>query len=67
MCAFLVARDGASVAHDQLNQFLVDRGLARFKLPERIEILAELPLTKVGKVDKNALRGLACIARVRES
>ena len=62
VCAFLVARDGASVAHDQLNQFL-----ARFKLPERIEILAELPLTKVGKVDKNALRGLACIARVRES
>jgi 2,3-dihydroxybenzoate-AMP ligase len=66
VCAFLVTRDGASVAHDQLNQFLVGRGLARFKLPERVEILAELPLTKVGKVDKNALRGLACIARVRE-
>ncbi len=59
VCAFLVTRDATSVAHDQLNQFLVDRGLARFKLPERVEILAELPLTKVGKVDKNALRDLA--------
>jgi 2,3-dihydroxybenzoate---[aryl-carrier protein] ligase len=66
VCAFLVTRNGASVAHDQLNQFLMDRGLARFKLPERIEILAELPLTKIGKVDKNALRDLARTARVRE-
>ena len=28
-------------AAKRLNQFLVDRGLARFKLPERVEILAE--------------------------
>jgi 2,3-dihydroxybenzoate-AMP ligase len=61
VCAFLVTRDGTSVAHDELNQFLVGRGLARFKLPERIECLAELPLTKVGKVDKNALRDLAAL------
>ena len=64
VCAFLVTRDGTSIAQDQLNQFLVDRGLTRFKLPERVEILAELPLTKIGKVDKNALRDLARTARV---
>ena len=52
---------------DQLNQYLADRGLARFKLPERMEIVAELPLTKVGKVDKNALRELARAAHARES
>jgi len=67
VCAFLVTRDGTVLALDQLNQFLADRGLARFKLPERIEIVAELPLTKVGKVDKNALRELARAARARES
>jgi len=61
VCAFLVTRDGTSVAHDELNQFLVGRGLARFKLPERVELLAELPLTKVGKVDKKALRDLAAL------
>jgi 2,3-dihydroxybenzoate-AMP ligase len=31
-------------------------GVARFKLPERLELVDELPLTKVGKVDKKALR-----------
>jgi 2,3-dihydroxybenzoate-AMP ligase len=67
VCAFLVTRDGTVLALDQLNQYLADRGLARFKLPERMEIVAELPLTKVGKVDKNALRELARAAHARES
>jgi 2,3-dihydroxybenzoate-AMP ligase len=65
VCAFLVTRNGTSVAHDQLNQFLLERGLARFKLPERVEILGELPLTNVGKVNKNALRDVARTGRVR--
>jgi acyl-CoA synthetase (AMP-forming)/AMP-acid ligase II len=29
---------------------------ATFKWPERLEIIAELPATKVGKIDKKALR-----------
>jgi 2,3-dihydroxybenzoate-AMP ligase len=44
------------VAHDELNRFLLGRGLARFKLPERVETIGELPLTNVGKVNKKALR-----------
>ena len=31
-------------------------GVARFKWPERLEIRAELPVTKVGKLDKKAMR-----------
>jgi 2,3-dihydroxybenzoate-AMP ligase len=31
-------------------------GVARFKLPERLEIVDHLPVSKVGKLDKNALR-----------
>jgi 2,3-dihydroxybenzoate-AMP ligase len=31
-------------------------GVARFKWPERLEIVAELPVTKMGKLDKKALR-----------
>ena len=31
-------------------------GVARFKWPERLVIVAELPATKVGKIDKKALR-----------
>ena len=33
-------------------------GVARFKWPERLELTAELPVTKVGKLDKKALRDL---------
>jgi non-ribosomal peptide synthetase component E (peptide arylation enzyme) len=32
------------------------QGLAKFKLPERVEVIAEFPTTRVGKVDKQALR-----------
>ena len=33
--------------------------VARFKWPERLEIVAELPVTKMGKLDKKALRDTA--------
>jgi len=33
-------------------------GVAKFKWPERLEAVAELPVTKVGKLDKKALRDL---------
>lgn len=32
------------------------QGLARFKLPERLELFPALPLANIGKVDKKALR-----------
>jgi 2,3-dihydroxybenzoate-AMP ligase len=36
-------------------------GIAGFKLPEHLVLTGELPVTKVGKIDKKALR--ADIAR----
>jgi non-ribosomal peptide synthetase component E (peptide arylation enzyme) len=35
---------------------MIAQGLAKFKLPERIEEVGEFPITRVGKVDKQALR-----------
>lgn len=56
-CAFLIARPGQQAPDVRsLAQFLVAQGLAKFKCPERIEVLAEFPVTRVGKVDKPALR-----------
>ncbi|HVZ52399.1 MAG TPA: AMP-binding protein, partial [Pseudolabrys sp.] len=56
-CAFIIAKPGAPVPNvAELGQFLVAQGLAKFKLPERIEEVAEFPITRVGKVDKQALR-----------
>lgn len=56
-CAWLVPAGGAVLPDvAQLGEFLRQRGLARYKWPERIESIDALPLTKVGKLDKARLR-----------
>ncbi|RJL27237.1 (2,3-dihydroxybenzoyl)adenylate synthase [Bailinhaonella thermotolerans] len=57
-CAFVVPR-GAPPALEELRSHLRGQGLADYKLPDRLELIGALPLTKVGKVDKAALRGIA--------
>jgi 2,3-dihydroxybenzoate-AMP ligase len=54
-CAYLVARDG-QLSLDDLRAHLAGLGVAKFKWPERIEWIGELPRSNVGKVDKKALR-----------
>jgi non-ribosomal peptide synthetase component E (peptide arylation enzyme) len=57
ICIYIVVRHGQpapSVA--ALGQHLERLGLAKFKWPERVECVESLPLTKVGKLDKGALR-----------
>ncbi|MES2415245.1 MAG: AMP-binding protein [Pseudomonadota bacterium] len=57
VCAYLVLRQGAeapSIA--ALGLHLQNLGMAKFKWPERIEVIDNLPLTKVGKLDKASLR-----------
>ncbi|RFA28583.1 2,3-dihydroxybenzoate-AMP ligase [Alkalilimnicola ehrlichii] len=39
----------------ELREFLAARGLAAFKLPERLEVLATMPVTAVGKIDKKQI------------
>ena len=39
-----------------LRDFLAERGLAKFQLPDRMEILSELPMTPSGKIKKLELR-----------
>ena len=56
-CAFLVARPGMEAPDVKaLGKFLEAQGLAKFKLPERIEPLQSFPVTRVGKLDKAQLR-----------
>jgi len=55
-CAYLVLRPGETVDVAALGAYLDARGVARFKWPERVEVLAALPVTNVGKVDKKKLR-----------
>jgi non-ribosomal peptide synthetase component E (peptide arylation enzyme) len=55
MCACVVLRPGASLGFEELVAFLSDFGIAKFKLPERLEILDSLPLSGFGKVSKKDL------------
>jgi len=56
-CAFVVLDPGASLTLEGLCNFLDhERKIARFKFPERLEIMDALPVTNVGKVNKKALR-----------
>jgi 2,3-dihydroxybenzoate-AMP ligase len=56
ICAFVILQPGQEkLSLDQLTSFLLDKGIARFKLPERLELVETFPLSKVGKVSKKAL------------
>jgi 2,3-dihydroxybenzoate-AMP ligase len=57
-CAFVILRPGRTLALNDLCAFLVSRNIAKFKLPERLEIVEAFPLTPVGKVSKKDLRVL---------
>nr|WP_237330976.1 AMP-binding protein [Streptomyces sp. BA2] len=56
MCACVVPREGvAPPTLHQLTEFLSRHEIAKFKLPERLEIMPSLPLSHVGKVSKKDL------------
>jgi len=59
MCAFAILREGHALRLDELVAFLAEKGLARFKLPERLEVVDDFPLSKFGKVAKNVLSEVA--------
>ncbi len=53
--AFVLCRDGAAVTAAELTEYLRGR-VAKWWLPDEIEIVSELPKTSVGKLDKRRLR-----------
>jgi 2,3-dihydroxybenzoate-AMP ligase len=55
-CAYLVLRPDETLDLAALCAYLEERRVARFKWPERLELLEALPVTNVGKVDKKKLR-----------
>jgi cyclohexanecarboxylate-CoA ligase len=58
-CAFVVPRAGARLGLADLTRFLEGHRVARQYLPERLELLDELPRTPSGKVQKFRLREMA--------
>ncbi|ABK06929.1 MULTISPECIES: (2,3-dihydroxybenzoyl)adenylate synthase [Burkholderia cepacia complex] len=54
-CACLILREGVSLSLDELVAFLKNQEIAKFKLPERVEIFTSFPLSNFGKVSKKDL------------
>lgn len=55
-CAVVVCQPGQTLDFDEMKQFLLARGVARFKLPEYLVLRETLPATPSGKVQKFKLR-----------
>jgi non-ribosomal peptide synthetase component E (peptide arylation enzyme) len=56
ICAYVRMRLDAVLSFEDVVAFLKSGGASVQQLPERIEFVGELPMTKVGKVDKKILR-----------
>jgi len=59
MCACIVLQNGRTLSFDELIRFLEGKDMAKIKLPERLMILDELPLSNFGKVAKKRLSEMA--------
>ena len=55
-CACVVTQPGQTLGFGELIGFLRARQIASFKLPERLEVMSELPVSPVGKILKRELR-----------
>jgi 2,3-dihydroxybenzoate-AMP ligase len=55
MCACVVPRPGKTLALKELVKFLAGKEIAKFKLPERLELMGDFPLSTFGKVSKKSL------------
>jgi 2,3-dihydroxybenzoate-AMP ligase len=55
-CAFVAPHPGQHLSFDELIAFLRAQQIASFKLPERLDLVDELPVSPVGKILKRQLR-----------
>src|SRR5919108_801871 len=55
MCACVILRRDHSLTLDQLDAFLMKEEIAKHKLPERLEVLDDFPVSPFGKVSKKDL------------
>ncbi|OYX59217.1 MAG: 2,3-dihydroxybenzoate-AMP ligase [Micrococcales bacterium 32-70-13] len=56
VCVCVVLKPGGRLELDQIRAEMSVSGVAAYKLPERLEVIDEMPMTKIGKIDKRALR-----------
>ena len=55
-CAFVVLRTGSRLTLEELTGFLDGLGIAKYKSPEYLRIVDDLPMTATGKIQKFKLK-----------
>jgi 2,3-dihydroxybenzoate-AMP ligase len=55
-CAFVTLNPGQRLAFEELREFLLAQRIAKFKLPERLEVVDEFPISPAGKILRRTLR-----------
>jgi acyl-CoA synthetase (AMP-forming)/AMP-acid ligase II len=70
-CCFVTLRPGATgLTLEEISAFLIERRIAKIKLPERLVIVSEMPLTPTRKIIKARLKipeGAALADRIQRS
>ncbi|MGO3218415.1 MAG: (2,3-dihydroxybenzoyl)adenylate synthase [Psychrobacter celer] len=56
-CLYIISRD-PNIKASTLRRYLLNTGIAQYKIPDRFKFIESMPLTAVGKTDKKALRTL---------
>ena len=56
MCACVILKGNCVLTLKELVAFLMDKEIAKFKLPERLQVRDRFPTTAVGKISKKDLR-----------
>lgn len=56
VCLYAQTTEGTTLTLEHVQEHLQQAGVAAFKIPERVVVVDEIPTTKVGKIDKKALR-----------
>lgn len=55
MCAYVVLQPHKTLEFGELSDYLLSQEIAKFKLPERLEVVDHFPLSSFGKVSKKDL------------
>jgi 2,3-dihydroxybenzoate-AMP ligase len=55
-CAYVIPEEGVEITLQELIDHLTKKKVAKFKYPERLEVVDSFPYTSVDKVSKKALR-----------
>ena len=56
LCLYITVKPGTEVTLEQVQELLRHTGVAAYKIPERLVVVDELPVTTVGKINKKELR-----------